>query len=175
MVFSPFCRIARTTWMAVLLCLALTTNAWATHPALWQAHDADTTVYFFGTVHALPSDADWHFPALDKALDASDVLYIEATDADTATLAPLVMKYGLDRSHPLSDKLTQKENGLLKQAVQRLDLPGGMTAMNMMKPWLAGITIATAPLLKAGYDPKLGADKQLQTQMEKADKPVKGL
>lgn len=44
----------------------------------------------------------------------------------------------------------------------------------MMEPWLAAITIATTPLLKAGFNPRLGIDKQLQAEMERAGKPVKG-
>ena len=28
-------------------------------PALWQVSDDDTTIYLFGTVHALPKDKQW--------------------------------------------------------------------------------------------------------------------
>lgn len=162
-------------WMALLLCLLGSAPALAAHPALWRAQDADTTVYFFGTVHTLPKNVHWHFPALDKALDASKVLYVEAADINPATLQPLVLKYGVDPAHPLSDKLDAKENALLQKAAKQVGLPGGAATLDIMKPWLAGITIATAPLIKAGFDPKLGVDKQLQAQFKKAGKPVKGL
>lgn len=145
-----------------------------THPALWRAQDTDTTIYFFGTVHAMKQGAQWHFPALDKALDASDTLYMEAANINPATLRPLVMQYGLDPANPLSAKLSKEENAVLKQAVKQLGIPGGMAAINMMKPWLAAITVATAPIIKAGYDPKLGVDKQLEKQFKAAGKPVEG-
>ncbi len=174
-------RFMQCAGMALVLCLAGCASTAATHPApsygdhpaLWSAHDADTTVYLFGTVHVVKKDAQWHFPALDKALAASKVLYIEATDANKATLRPLIMQYGLDLAHPLSTKISKQENALLQQVAKQMGMP--QRALEMMKPWLAGISIAAAPLLKAGYDPKLGVDKQLQAQFKQAGKPVKGL
>jgi uncharacterized protein YbaP (TraB family) len=44
-----------------------------------------------------------------------------------------------------------------------------------MRPWLAGLTLAVAPLLKAGMDPAHGVDKLLKAQMLAAGKPVDGL
>ena len=44
-----------------------------------------------------------------------------------------------------------------------------------MRPWLAGLTLAVAPLLKAGMDPARGVDKLLKAQMLAAGKPVDGL
>lgn len=162
--------------MVLLLCAAGTAPALAAplHPALWKAHDSDTTVYFFGTVHAMKPGTKWHFPTLDKALGASKLLYIEATNINPMTVRPLVLEYGLDRKHPLSGKLDKKENALLAEAAKELGIPGGTTRMDAMKPWLAAITIAASPILKAGYDPKLGIDRQLEAQFKKADKPVKG-
>jgi uncharacterized protein YbaP (TraB family) len=162
-------------WLALLLGLFASTSVWAGHPALWRAHKGDATVYLFGTVHALPKDVTWHFPALDKALAASKVLYIEAADIDPATVQPLVMQYGLDPAHPLAAKLDAKDKALLQQVADEIGLPGGLTAINMMKPWLAAVTVTGAPLIKAGFDPKLGVDKQLQAHMKQTGKPVKGL
>lgn len=159
--------------LALLLCLLGSTPAWAAHPALWRVRDADTTIYLFGTVHVMPTGVQWHFPALDKALKKSRVLYVEVANTDPAHVTPLALKYGLDPSHPLSDKLSDKENALLKKAAKQIGVPAA--ALEAMKPWLAGLTIAVSPLLKAGFDPKLGVDKQIQAQMEKAGKPVKGL
>jgi uncharacterized protein len=54
-------------------------------------------------------------------------------------------------------------------------VPGGAQALNVMRPWLAALTLATAPLLKAGLDPEHGVDKQLKAQMAGAGKQVLGL
>jgi uncharacterized protein YbaP (TraB family) len=144
-------------------------------PALWVVKDADTTIYLFGTVHLLPNDTDWRYPVLDKALAASDSLTIELTDDDAARMQALVLQYGLDPGHPLSGKLSAAENATLAKAAQTVGVPGGVNTLQMMRPWLAGLTLAVAPLLKAGMDPAHGVDKLLKAQMLAAGKPVDGL
>lgn len=156
--------------LAFLLC----GNALA-RPAMWQAKVGNSTVYLFGTVHLLPNDANWRFPALDQALKQSQSLYIELTDDDQASVAPLVLQYGIDSAHPLSSQLSDSDNAALAKAAQLAGLPGGVTTLQPMKPWLAALTLSVAPLLKAGLDPAEGVDKQLKTQMSNAGKPVIGL
>lgn len=160
-----------------LLCclLLLLPAAVVAKPALWVVKDADTTVYLFGTVHLLPNDTAWHYPALDHALDKSQTLYIEITDDDAAGIAALVLKYGLDPGHPLADRLAAAERTQLAAAATQAEVPGGMATLNMMRPWLAALTLATAPLLKAGLDPQHGVDKQLNALMLAAGKKVLGL
>jgi uncharacterized protein YbaP (TraB family) len=164
----PFARL-----LAILLLCA--SGSALAHPALWVVRDADTTVYLFGTVHLLPHDADWHFPALDKALADSRSLYVEITDDDPAHMTALVLRYGIDTAHPLSQQLTPFDRGRLERAARLADVPGGMAALNLMRPWLAALTLTVAPLVKAGLDPKLGVDKQLRTAMEQNGKPVHAL
>jgi uncharacterized protein len=145
------------------------------HPALWQAKVGNSTVYLFGTVHLLPNDTDWRFPALDQAMSQSQSLYIELTDDDQASVTPLVLEYGIDAAHPLSSQLSDGDNQALAKAAQWAGLPGGTTSLQPMKPWLAALTLSVAPLLKAGLDPNEGVDKQLKAQMISAGKPVYGL
>jgi hypothetical protein len=164
----------RTQCAALLLALTLATPALA-HPALWAVKDADTTVYLFGTVHLLPQDTDWHFPGLDKALADSQVLYVEITDDDQANMTALVLRYGMDMAHPLSGLLTPFDRDRLERAARLADVPGGIAALNLMRPWLAALTLTVAPLTKAGLDPAEGVDKQLRAAMTNAGKPVRGL
>jgi len=160
--------------LAICLLLLLPVAAIA-QPALWVVKDPDTTIYLFGTVHLLPNDTDWRYPPLEKALADSQTLHIEITDDDQASMAALVLQYGLDPAHPLGDMLDQAELQQLKNAADQAGVPGGMQTLGMMKPWLAALTLATAPLLKAGLDPQHGVDKQLKAQMLAAGKPVLGL
>ena len=164
---------AGTRWLALLFAL-LATPALG-HPALWAVKDADTTIYLFGTVHLLPHDTGWHFPALDRALADSQVLYVEITDDDQANMTALVLRYGIDATHPLSGLLEPPDRGRLERAARLAGLPGGVAALNMMRPWLAALTLTVAPLTKAGLDPDAGVDKQLRAAMAKAGKPVRGL
>ncbi len=165
-------RLVRT-FVACFLLFA-SAAAWA-KPALWVVKDADTTIYLFGTVHLLPNDADWRYPALDQALAASDSLTIELTDDDPLRMQALVLQYGLDPAHPLSEKLSAAENATLAKAAQTVGVPGGVNTLQMMRPWLAGLTLAVAPLLNAGMDPAHGVDKLLKAQMLAAGKSVDGL
>jgi uncharacterized protein YbaP (TraB family) len=147
----------------------------AARPALWMIRQAHSTIYLFGTVHLLPNDIAWRYPALDHALADSRTLYIELTDDNQANMAALVLRYGLDPAHPLSSLLDASQRQRLQHAVEQASVPGGMQALNMMRPWLAALTLTTAPLLKAGLDPQQGVDRQLQAQMLAAGKPVLGL
>jgi uncharacterized protein len=165
----------RQRFVLLLSCLFLLCGNAVAHPALWQAKVGNSTVYLFGTVHLLPNDTNWRFPALDQALAQSRSLYIELTDDDQVNMAALVMRYGIDSAHPLSTQLSESDNAALAKAAQLADLPGGVTTLQPMKPWLAALTLSVAPLLKAGLDPAEGVDKQLKAQMTQAGKPVLGL
>lgn len=144
-------------------------------PALWMVKDADTTIYLFGTVHLLPNDTHWHYPALDRALADSRTLYIELTDDDAANMAALVLRHGMDPAHPLSTQLSESEAQRLRILANKANVPGGMQTLNMMRPWLAALTLAVSPLLQAGLDPEHGVDKLLKAQMAGAGKQVLGL
>ncbi len=161
--------------LLIFLLLLSTPLAGLAKPALWVASDADTTVYLFGTVHLLSAETHWRSPVLTKALTSSDALVLELVDDDPVTMTALVLRYGMDFTHPLSSKLRHSENVALDKAAKAAGLTKGATSLQAMKPWLAALTLTVTPLVKAGLDPALGVDKQLKAQMQKAGKPVRGL
>lgn len=161
--------------LLVVVALLLASIPVVAKPALWIVKDADTTIYLFGTVHLLPNDTAWRYPALDKAIADSRTLYIELTDDDQANMMALVMRYGLNAAHPLPTLLDHAEMLRLNTAADKAGVPNGTQTLNTMRPWLAALTLATAPLLKAGLDPEQGVDKQLRAQMASAGKQVLGL
>ncbi len=159
----------------VALVLLLAGASALAKPALWVVKDADTTIYLFGTVHLLPSDTDWRYPALDQALADSQTLYVELTDDNPTNMMALVLRYGVDTAHPLLTLLNHADQLRLNIAANKAGVPGGVQTLKVMRPWLAALTLATAPLLKTGLDPAHGVDKQLRAQMSGAGKPVLGL
>jgi uncharacterized protein YbaP (TraB family) len=163
------------TRILVALALLLASASALAKPALWVLKDADTTIYLFGTVHLLPNDTDWHYPVLDRALADSSTLYIELIDDDAANMAALVLRHGMDPTHPLSTQLSESEAQHLRILANKANVPGGMQTLNVMRPWLASLTLAVSPLLKAGLDPEHGVDKLLKAQMTGAGKQVRGL
>lgn len=168
---KPFRRIR----VLFALCLLLAAPAAFATPGLWVAKKDQATVYLFGTVHLLPSDANWSSKPLDQALDASSRLVIELTDDNPANMQALVIKYGLDPTHPLSAKLSAHDRNRLERAADDAGLPGGVATLQGMRPWLAAVTLAMTPLIRSGMDPAQGVDKALRARMEKAGKPVEGL
>jgi len=143
-------------------------------PALWVVRDADSTVYLFGTVHLLRPGGDWMTPTVSEAFDSADELWLEIEDpTDQAAAAPLIMQHGLSPQTPLSSLLTAEEFARVDEAARALGLTG--EAMDPMRPWLAGITLAMAPLVQAGFDPQAGVDVVLRGHALEAGKPIHGL
>lgn len=160
--------------VALVLNLLLVAAAFA-QPGLWVVKQGESTIYLFGTVHLLPSDTNWGSPALDKALADSQRLSIEIVDDDSPSMQALVMQHGVDFSHPLSTKLDDRDMHRLEKAAADAKVPGGLAALQPMRPWLAALTLTVAPLVQAGMDPSQGVDKQLKARMQQAGKPVDGL
>jgi uncharacterized protein len=143
-------------------------------PALWVAKQGDATVYLFGTVHALKPELHWETPKISAAFAESQEFWMEATDADPKTVQPMVTELGLDPAHPLSGKLAPADLPRLDAAAKSAGLPGEQ-ALEPMRPWLAALTLAALPIVKAGYDPAKGVDNVLKAKAEAAGKPVHGL
>ncbi|PZU62297.1 MAG: TraB/GumN family protein [Brevundimonas sp.] len=141
-------------------------------PALWVVKDADSTLYLFGTVHVLRPTIGWSSPRVEAAFDSADEVWFEISDPDNqAAVMPLVQQYGLSPDKPLSSILTAEEMAELDAAARTV----GMSAAQLdpMRPWLAGLTLSVAPLVKAGYDPQSGVELVLKARAEAAGKPIK--
>jgi uncharacterized protein YbaP (TraB family) len=143
-------------------------------PALWAIKDKDSTIYLFGTIHVLKPDTQWRSPAIDKALKDSGDLTIEVLGADDpAVMQPLVLKYGVDQANPLSKKLSPEDFKRIQVLAQGAGVPA--QALEIMRPWLASISLAMLPIMKAGYDPRSGVEQVVQAQMKAAGKPAASL
>jgi uncharacterized protein YbaP (TraB family) len=99
---------------------------------------------------------------------------MEATDADPKTMQPIVAQLGFDSGHPLSSKLAPDELPRLDAAAKAAGMPS-VLPLTVMRPWLAALTLAALPIVKAGYDPAKGADHILMAEAAAAGKPVHGL
>ena len=159
----------------VLAVIALTAaSAAQAAPALWVAKSPTTTIYLFGTFHILEPDAQWRTPALNDAFDRSTILWFE-TDitaaADPTTARDLVMRSGLDAAHPLSTKLDAEHLSELKAVMAHDQLP--FDVIDKMRPWMASLMVMAAPMLRAGFDPKAGADVTLMNAAVAGHKSVR--
>ena len=64
-------------------------------PALWQVADDDTTIYLFGTVHALPKDKPWFDSRIERAFTSADELVTEIDVASAAASAGALQSAGM--------------------------------------------------------------------------------
>jgi uncharacterized protein YbaP (TraB family) len=134
------------------------------------------SIYLYGTVHVLRPAQPWDTPALDKALAASDDLWLEVPDADDAAkLQPMIQSLGLDPAHPLSGKVDAADLARVDAAAKAAGIAAGEKALEPMRPWLVSLSLATLPLLQAGYDPKSGVEIKLKAKSAELGKPVRGL
>ncbi|MGV8930154.1 MAG: TraB/GumN family protein [Brevundimonas sp.] len=150
-----------------------TPRADGTGPALWVIRDADSTLYLFGTIHLLRPDTAWGSERVDRAFDSASQLILEiGNPGDQATLLPLIRQYGISPDRPLSSLLTDAELTTLDAAARTI---GSSAAdMDTMRPWLVGVTIQSASIVRAGYAPESGVEPILTARAEAAGMTVSG-
>lgn len=171
MTFKFACRAAAA--LAAAFTLGAAAPA-AAEPPIWVLKDHDSTIYLFGTVHYLKPGMQWRSKKMDAALKQSGELVLEVAGLDDPTsVAPLMRSYGLDLGHPLSTKLEPKTRTRLSDAAKSIGIPP--ERMEPMRPWLAALTLMTAPSIKAGYDPKSGVENVLTADAKAVGKPIRGL
>jgi uncharacterized protein len=160
--------------LAALL-LAVSASAAQAAPALWTVKDADTTIYLFGTVHALPKDAEWFGGPVREAFEEADTLVLETVaPASEKEVAPVVMSLGFRAGQPpLAQRVPAGERPKLDAAVREAGVP--LAALNAMETWLATVMLSAQQLTRLGLDRKLGVEKQLTARARASGKRVTGL
>ena len=99
-------------------------------PAIWVVKDPDTTIYLFGTFHALNGKSAWFNDEVKSAFDRSGELVLEIPPVEDKTaIQPVIQKYALDISgKPLSEKLSPATREKYTKALAELGV--GPTAFD---------------------------------------------
>ncbi len=149
--------------MMAVLALGWPTPAFA-QPAVWAVRDADSTIYFLGTIHLLKPETEWRTPKLEAAMAEAGELWLElpTTNANAmqAEMMVLVSRYGLSPADRLSKKLTADEIKTLDEAARLAGLSA--SHLDAFRPWFAALTISSAAITHAGYDPASGVDSRIE-------------
>ena len=143
-----------------------------TDPALWVVKDSDTTIYLFGTFHALDGKTDWFNDEVKAAFDRSSKVYLEIVKPENqAEMAPLIRKYWMATDgKPLTSKLSEKGKKDLAAALASV---GGTTAMvEPMKPFAASMVLAALGMQKVGKTGEQGAEAVITAAAKQTSKPV---
>ena len=132
-------------------------------PALWEVRDDDTTIYLFGTVHALPEGKPWFDGRIKRAFDASDEMVTEVDLSDQTATATSMQQAGmLPQGQSLREMMTPENRQQFEAAVVGLGLP--VASLDQMEPWLAALTLSLLPLLQQGYKTDSGVEMALSAQ-----------
>lgn len=142
-------------------------------PALWIVRDADSTLYLFGTMHLLRPTTGWGTERVDRAFASASQLIMEVdSPEDQAALLPIIREHGLSPDRPLSSLLTAGEIAALDAAARTIGTSA--ESMEPMRPWLAGVTVQSASIIRAGYAVESGVEPILKARAEAAGMTVSG-
>lgn len=124
-------------------------------PALWAISDHDTTIFLFGTFHALDASTDWFSPTIRAALDASNQLVLE-------TIVP---------SAPGELRGTLIRHQLLSEPVAGAPIIADGSAPG----FVGSVRRSMAASRELGMSVEMGADSVLRRTAEAQGKAVEGL
>ena len=144
------------------------------HPALWKVADADTTIYLFGTIHALPDAVKWRTPAFDKAFGSAGELMIEVGNIDdTQAVAGELLKVGMAQGlPPLVERVPEAKRPALKAAMAKSGYPTAM--FDQMKSWMAAVLLLNVTMKEIGLEAEKGAERDLVAQWKAKGGKVEG-
>jgi hypothetical protein len=146
----------------------------AARPALWQIADADTNIYLFGTIHALPEGTQWRTPAIEQAIAASTELVTEIRLDDEAGAAAAFIRRAIGSGlPPVLDRVPAAKREALRTALEGTGLP--LAALDRMKSWAVGVTLAQILFQRARLNPALGVERVLSAEFARAGRTLSGL
>lgn len=139
-------------------------------PALWQVADEDTTIYLFGTVHALPEGKNWFDERIQRAFNSSDELVTEIDVSNAASSAQaLQAASALPEGQTLRGLMSAENRQQYEAALVGLGLP--VEALDRYEPWFAAMTLSLLPLIRSGYQTQSGVELSLDAR---ADEKTRG-
>ena len=138
--------------------------AQAVHPALWVVKDSDTTIYLFGTFHALDGTTNWFKGDVKTAFDQSNELILE-------TLVP-----ELPKKNSVAAAAPASTSGQAKARFAKRGAAGvGLSQVPPPASLLASTQIVMNASNARGMSSSQGADAILREAAENRGETVAGL
>ena len=142
-------------------------------PAMFVVRDADTTIFLFGTFHALDGKRDWFNDEVRAAFDASQEVVLEIiTPDDPAQLRPALMRHVFTAAGTatLSSKLSPAGRTLLTAALVKNKMPPG--SLDRFKPFFASVTLASLQFGAMGMGAEQGAEAVIKRAVKGSTKQL---
>ena len=112
-------------------------------PALWRVADADTTIWLFGSIHALPPGVAWETPVVERAIAAADTLILEVPPVDAGVArAEFLAVARRDGLPPILERVPQGQRAALVRGIDAADLSAW--ELDTLETWAAALTIGAA-------------------------------
>jgi uncharacterized protein YbaP (TraB family) len=157
-----FARILAAALMLVLPAASIAEEAPHATPALWRVKHGASTLYLFGSLHILPDGYAWRTPAINAALDASDLFIFEVATDEAAIRDEkeyIVHNGILPRRQSLRTLLTPTEFETYATVLRRAGLRPEQ--FERYRPWLAAVMVGLAYLHRHDLTSLKGADDEL--------------
>jgi len=143
-------------------------------PALWKIGDKDTTIWLFGTIHALPDGVDWLEGPVAAAIKGSDQLVTEIPETPQEAMKAAVLQSALlPPGKTLRSLLSADQRAKFEAALGKFGLPA--EAFDRFEPWYAAVALTAMPLGQSGYSPANGVDERIGAEMKRMGRPRIGL
>jgi uncharacterized protein YbaP (TraB family) len=142
-------------------------------PAMWVVKDADTTIYLFGTFHALDGKTDWFNDEVREAFDASQEVVLEIiTPENPAEMRPALLRHALTppTAPTLSSKLSPEGRARLAAILVKNKMPAG--ALDRFRPFFASVTLASLQFGAMGMGAEQGAEAVIRRAMKGGNKQL---
>ncbi|HEU4589352.1 MAG TPA: TraB/GumN family protein [Steroidobacteraceae bacterium] len=144
--------------------------------AVWSVKGKRNTVYFAGSVHALPKDHAELSPQLELAYRAADaiVMEVDLDDLNPLEAVEYVSQHGtLPPDETLAQVVGADRYARILKLANSVDVPE--IALARLEPWAAAMVLTQFALMKSGFDPQLGVDMQISERARADGKPIEGL
>ncbi len=143
-------------------------------PALWSVSDEDTTIYLFGTIHALRPGLPWFEGAVAQAFSESATLVTEIQDVGSMDTAQTLLGSAmLPPGQTLRGRLSVADRAAFEAALEQASIP--VAGLDRFKPWYAAVVLSSLPLLRAGYQLDQGVEIQLAGRAKASGKTQEAL
>lgn len=144
--------------------------------SVWTVKGKTNTVYFAGSVHALPK-GDSGFPEqLERAYQAAKIVVLEVDldDMDPLEAVQYITSHGtLPADQTLEDVVGKQDYPRVSRLAADLGVPDMVIAK--LEPWAASLVLTQFALNKTGFDAQLGIDMQITERAKTDGKPIEGL
>ncbi len=140
---------------------------------MWRLDTLSATIYFLGSFHILPKEADWQDERVEMAISEAETVIFEIDEAEMAGPDVFMMMQQralLPKGEALADKIAPSTYDQVAAIAPAAGLP--MAMLDRFKPWYAGLMLQAGYMVSNGFEPDLGVDSVLQSRAKMSGRRV---